>query len=410
MSTAEQSGPTGYDDVLRGLEAFLVREVDRLHEDNAWLDDPRRVYDEHGHHSPDTLALLHRVRTRSAAAGYYTMALPSDLGGSGLGYEGMLLAWELLFSHCGSKRWLGYVAMAHWSKGASPLLRHATAAARTQVLAGLVAGEQTMCFAMSEPDAGSDAWMIRTRATRVADGWTLTGSKQWISNGAGADLAVVVAVTDPETFGNRKGGVGAFLVDTGSPGFTVAGTSPMFGNLGADEAILHLDDVFVPDDHVLGDPAQGFAIAMEGVSFGRVYNCGKAVGIARWALDKALEYTKTRRAFGREIAAHQAIGFRLADAAIGIQSARLVALNTARLLDAGRPARKELAMAKVLATDNALRVIDSAMQAHGAMGFTNEVGLAKAHQMIRTLEVADGTSEILRRQIAQQLLRGDTSL
>jgi alkylation response protein AidB-like acyl-CoA dehydrogenase len=123
-----------------------------------------------------------------------------------------------------------------------------------------------------------------------------------------------------------------------------------------------------------------------------------------------LDYTTTRRAFGREIAAHQAIGFRLADAAIGIQSARLVALNTARLLDSGRPARKELAMAKVLATDNALKVIDSAMQAHGAMGFTNEVGLAKAHQMIRTLEVADGTSEILRRQIAQQLLRGDTSL
>lgn len=401
---------TGFDDILGGLEDFLVHEVDRVHDENEWLDDPRRVYNENGHHSADTLALFRQVRTRSAAAGFYTMALPRDVGGSGIGYEGMLLAWERLFSHCGPKRWLGYVAMAHWSKGASPLLRHATPAAREKVLQGLVAGEQTMCFAMSEPDAGSDAWNIRTRATRVAGGWSITGSKQWISNGAGADVAVVVAVTEPETFAQRKGGVGAFLVDTTTAGFSVAGVSPMFGNLGSDETILHFDDMFVPDDHVLGEPGQGFTIAMEGVSFGRVYNCGKAVGIARWSLDKALAYSKVRKAFGKEIAQHQAIGFRLADAAIGIQSARLVALNTARLLDAGRPARKELAMAKVLATDNALRVIDSAMQAHGAMGLTNEVGLVKAHQMIRTLEVADGTSEILRRQITQQLLRGDTSL
>lgn len=401
---------TEFDDILGGLEDFLAREVDRVHDENEWLDDPRRVYDQDGHHSADTLALLHQVRTRSAAAGYYTMVLPSDVGGSDIGYEGMLLAWERLFTHCGPKRWLGYVAMAHWSKGASPVLRHASQAAREKLLDGLVAGERTMCFAMSEPDAGSDAWNIRTRATRVDGGWSITGSKQWISNGAGADFAVVIAVTDPETFAQRKGGGGAFLVDTATPGFAVAGVSPMFGNLGSDETILHFDEVFVPDDYVLGDPGQGFAIAMEGVSFGRVYNCGKAVGIARWALDEALAYTKVRKAFGREISQHQAIGFRLADAAIGIQSARLVALNVARLLDAGRPARKELAMAKVLATDNALRVIDSAMQAHGAMGFTNEVGLAKAHQMIRTLEVADGTSEILRRQIAQQLLRGDTSL
>jgi acyl-CoA dehydrogenase len=401
---------TEFDDVLGGLEDFLVREVDRVHEENEWLDDPRRVYDENGHHSADTRALLRQVRTRSAAAGYYTMVLPGDVGGSAIGHEGTLLAWERLFTHCGPKHWLGHVAMAHWSKGASPVLRHGTQAAREKLLDGLIAGEQTMCFAMSEPDAGSDAWNIRTMATRVNGGWSITGSKQWISNGAGADVAVVIAVTDPVTFVQRKGGVSAFLVDTSTPGLTVAGVSPMFGNLGSDETILHFDEVFVPDDHILGEPGQGFAIAMEGVSFGRVYNCGKAVGIARWALDKALAYTKVRKAFGREISQYQSIGFRLADAAIGIQSARLVALNVARLLDAGRPARKELAMAKVLATDNALKVIDSAMQAHGAMGFTNEVGLAKAHQMIRTLEVADGTSEILRRQIAKQLLRGDTSL
>jgi acyl-CoA dehydrogenase len=401
---------TDIDDVLAGLSDFLAREVATLHEKNSWLDDPRRVYDERGRYSADSLGLISQVRTRSASAGFYTMALPSDLGGADLGYEGLLLAWELVFRYCGSKRWLGHFALAHWSKGPSPLLRHATPTAREKVVGALAAGEQTMCFAMSEPDAGSDAWMIRTRATRVEGGWSITGAKQWISNGANADLAVVVAVTDPDAFGSRKGGVGAFLVDTGQPGFGVAGVTPMFGSVGSDEAVLHLDEVFVPDDYVLGDPTLGFAIAMEGVSFGRVYNCAKAVGIASWALHKALDYSKVRHAFGAPISKHEAISFGLANAAIGIQSARLTALNVARLLDAGRPARKELAMAKVLATDNALAAIDFAIQAHGAMGFTNELGLTKAHQMIRILGVADGTSEILRRQIAQQLLRGDTAL
>jgi alkylation response protein AidB-like acyl-CoA dehydrogenase len=174
--------------------------------------------------------------------------------------------------------------------------------------------------------------------------------------------------------------------------------------------VLHFDDVLVPDDYVLGQPDQGFSIAMEGVSFGRVYNCAKAVALAAWALEKSLDYVRVRRTFGRPLAEHQAIAFGLADSAIGIHSARLVSLDVARQLDAGKPARKELAMAKVLATETALAAIDRAVQSHGASGFTNEEGLMKAWQMIRVLGVADGTSEILRRQVAQQLLRGDTSL
>lgn len=398
------------EDVLAGFEEFLVHEVDRLHDDNAWLDDPRSVYDEGGRYTRRSLELVRRVRTRSAAAGYYPMALPSDLGGSDLGFEGLFLAWETLFRHCGSKHWLGHFALAHWSKGPSPLLRHAVPAVREKLVDSLAAGERTMCFAMSEPDAGSDAWMLRTRARRVEAGWSVSGVKQWISNGVNADLAVVVAVTDPEAFSARRGGVGSFLVDTTTPGYRATEVTPMFGGIGSDEAVVYLDEVFVPDDHVLGEPTAGFAIAMEGVSFGRLYNCAKAVGLATWALRKSLDQVQLRHAFGRPIADHQAIGFGLADSAIGIQSARLVALNVARLLDAGRPARKELAMAKVLATETALAAIDRAVQSHGAMGFTNELGLTKAWQMVRILGVADGTSEILRRQISRQLLRGDTAL
>jgi alkylation response protein AidB-like acyl-CoA dehydrogenase len=393
-------------EVLDGLESFLVREVDSLHEDHRWLADPRQVFDERGHHSARTLELIHQVRTRSAAAGYYTMVLPSEVGGSDLGFEGMFLAWERLFQHCGSLRWLGHHALAHWTKGPSPLLRYATPAAREKILGSLTAGETTMCLAMSEPEAGSDSWMLSTRARPVPGGWSLTGTKQWISNGVGADHAVVLAVTDEVAFGAREGGAGAFLVDTRAPGFGVAGVSPMFGSLGSDEATLQLDDVFVPDDHVLGDPGGGFALAMEGVGFGKVYNCAKATGLAAWALRSSLDHVQLRHTFGRPLAEHQSIAFGLADSATGIHAARLVALDAARRLDAGLPARRELAMAKVLAADSALAAIDRAVQSHGAMGFTNELGLTKAWQTVRILGIADGTNEILRRQIAQDLLRG----
>lgn len=401
--------------ILEGLEGFLAAEVDTLHAEHPWLDDPRAISDERGWYRPEVRALIGQVRQRSAAAGYYTMVLPagSDTIGSAsdsIGFEGMFSAWELVFRRCGTRRWLGHHSLAHWTKGPSPLLRHAVPAVREAYLPDLVAGRTSMCFALSEPDAGSDTWMLRTRARRVDDGWSLSGAKQWISNGGAADLAVVFAVTDADTFGARKGGVGAFLVRADSDGFGASGNTPMFGHPTSNEAILHLDDVFVPDDHVLGDPLQGFPMAMEGVSLGRMYNCAKAVGLARFAFDAALAYSQERQAFGGPIAKQQAISFGLADSAIGIHAARLVSLDCARLLDSGAPGRKELAMAKVLATETALAVIDRAMQVHGAMGFTNELGLAEAWQMIRVICVADGTSEILRRQVAAQLLKGDVAL
>jgi alkylation response protein AidB-like acyl-CoA dehydrogenase len=411
VSSAPAGGdPAALAPVLDGLENFLVSEVDKLHADNAWLDDQRQVYDPQGRYTPAVLDLIRRVRTRSATAGYYTMALPSSIGGSGLGFLGAFLAWERLFMHCGPKRWLGHYAIAHWSKGPNPLLRHAPQAVRDVVLPGLISGEQSMCFAMSEPEAGSDVWMLRTRAERVDGGWRINGAKQWISNGTNADWAIVVAVTDPEAVAARRGGVGSFLVDTSTPGFVRAGVSPMFGTIGSDEATLHLDDVFVPEQNVLGDPAKGLTVAMEGVSFGRVYNCAKAVGIGTWAFRKSLDHAPIRHSFGRPLTEHQAIGFGLADSAIELHGARLVAVDVAQRLDTGLPARKELAMAKVAATAAGLAAVDRAVQSHGALGFTNETGLPKAWQMLRALGVADGTDEILRKQVLDRLLKGDVVL
>jgi alkylation response protein AidB-like acyl-CoA dehydrogenase len=393
------------DDICAGLERFLRAEVDPLHERHAdLLEDPRRRYGPDGRDSPEVRDLIRRVREASAAAGFYTMTLPAAVGGAEIGWEGLFRVWEQVFRQCGPLRWLGHHAIAHWTKGPNPLLAELAPEVRQRYLPELLAGTTSMCFAMSEPDAGSDSWMMRTRAVRREGGWSLSGTKQWISNGAHADLAVVFAVTDPEAAAARRGGIGAFVVPTDSPGFSVGGVMAMFGHLGGNEAVLHLDEVAVPDDHVLGDPGRGFTLAMRGVALGRLYNCAKAVGLADWALTAALDFAGRRETFGARLADHQALAFALADRAIALRATRLLSLDCARRLDAGQGARTELAMAKIHATETAVEVVDTAMQLHGAAGFTNELGLAEAWVQVRAARVADGTGEILRRQVARDLL------
>jgi acyl-CoA dehydrogenase len=184
----------------------------------------------------------------------------------------------------------------------------------------------------------------------------------------------------------------------------------MFGDIGGDEAVLHFDDVRVGPDMVLGDIGDGFSIAMSGVSAGRVYNSARAVGLARWAIETAAGYVKQRQAFGRAVAEHQGVAFPLAESAMEVHAAHLVGLNCALLLDQGRPAVKELSMAKAFSTEAAVRAIDRAIQAHGAIGFTNELGVVDAYHAVRKACVADGTSEILRRSIANRLFDGDIEL
>jgi alkylation response protein AidB-like acyl-CoA dehydrogenase len=396
--------------ILAGLRDFLAAEVKSRHERHAEvLDDQRAVYDERGCYSDAVLELKREVRTASAQAGYYMMLAPESLGGTALGHVALYEVWETIFRTCGTRYWLGWDTVAHWTKGPSPLLEHLAPRLRERFLSGLTSGTWTTCFAMSEPDAGSDAWMMRTRAVAVDGGWQLDGEKQWISGAANAHLAIVFAVTDPEEAAARRGGITAFVVPADTPGFGVYSVTPMFGRVGSNEGIIQLAGVRIPSDHVLGDVGDGFRLALSGVSLGRLYNAAKAVGLARWALAQALDYVQERRAFGEPIAAFQGITFPLAEAAMEMHAAHLVGHNCAELLDAGRPARMELAMAKTFATEAGARAIDRAIQAHGAMGFTNELGLAEAWQQLRQVWVADGSSEILRRTIVRELLKGGSA-
>jgi alkylation response protein AidB-like acyl-CoA dehydrogenase len=402
---------TDLEEVLGGLESFLVAEVMARHSAHSdVLEQPTGTYLPSGQFSPAAHQLITEVRQASAAAGYYTMFVPEELGGAGLDNTAMFSAWEFVFRRCGERNWLGQYALAHWTKGPSFLLSAVAQRLREEALPALMSGKSSMCFAMSEPDAGSDIWSMRSKAVPVAGGWLLNGVKQWISNGAFADYAVVFAVTDPELARRHRGGISAFFLPSDTPGFSVDSVIPMFGQIGSNEAIVRFDEVRLPADALMGTLNEGMALGFAGVSQGRLFNAARAVGLARWAIESALDYAKQRVVFGHPIMDYQGISFALADAATETHAAHLMALNCARMLDAGLPARKELAMTKAFATEAGARAVDRAMQVHGAMGFTNELGLAQAWQHLRRAHIADGSAEVMRRQIAQRLFQGDTEL
>ena len=397
--------------VRDGLLDFARKEVLPRHDKHRELfENPRLLYREDGRFSDELKGLIGEVRRTSAKAGYYNMCVPESLGGGGLAHLAYYVGWEALFHLCGPQNWLMLYVISHWAFGPSRLLEKVTAEARDKMLAPMMAGEASMCFGLSEPGAGSDAAALSTRAVPDGNAWRLTGRKIWTSNSPVADYCIVFAVTDPARAAARKGGISAFLVPTSSPGFEVQRIIKLFGHIGGDEAELRLEDVRVEPWQLVGELHQGFAAALYGVSLGRIYNSARAVGYGRWALEKALDYAQQRKAFGKAIAEYQGVTFPLAESAMELHGAHLMGLNVATLLDRGAPAVKELAMAKAYSVQVGFKAVDRAMQTHGAMGFTNELGLHHAWHSLRIVNVADGTNEILNRSIVQRLLKGDTEL
>jgi len=394
-----------------GIIAFADQEIlprHRAHQ--ALFENPRTLYTESGRFSSELLQLIHEVRTASAKAGFYQMCVPEELGGGGLGHLAYYVAWEALFHHCGPKNWLMLYALAHWAFGPSRLLGQITDRAQDQIMPGLMDGSASMCFGLSEPNAGSDASMISTKATQDGDGWRINGRKIWTTNAPVADYCVVFAITDAERAAAKRGGITAFIVPMKSPGIEVDRIIQLFGHIGGDEAELVIEDLYVEPWQIVGELNAGFAAALYGVSLGRIYNSARSVGYGRWALEAALEHAATREAFGEKIANYQGVSFPLAESATELHAAHLMGLNVGQLLDQGLPAVKELSMTKGYSVQVGYKAVDRAMQAHGAMGFTNELGLTEAWHALRIVNVADGTNEILNRTIAQRLFKGDTEI
>jgi len=395
------------DGVLRFVEAQVAPRIERH---RSVLEDQRRLYGDDGRYAPEIRALIRDIRMLSAEAGFYAMCAPTELGGGGLGHLVYYAAWEAIYRRLGSQGVVIPWVIAHWAFGPSRLLTQVTDEARRRCLAGMMSGETSMCFGLSEPGAGSDASMIQTRAVKSGHGWRISGRKLWTSNAPTADWCIVFAITDAGKAARKAGGISAFLVPTDAPGFSVESVVRLFGHAGGHEGALVLDDVEVQPWQLVGQLDEGFKIALYGVSLGRVYNSARAVGQGRWALEMALDYAKQRQAFGAAIADYQGVSFPLAQCATELHAAHLMGLNAAMLLDRGDKAVKELSMAKAYAVQAGFRAVDRAMQTHGGMGLTNEVGLVHAWHDLRIVNIADGTNEILTRTIAQRLLAGDVEL
>jgi acyl-CoA dehydrogenase len=362
-----------------------------------------------------------QVRMKSSAAGYYGMFAPESVGGGGLGARSMVFVEEALYRRYGpgrplitwAKGFLSQPTLASFVDGPSHMLVAVSDSVRKDYLPAIASGEKMVCFALSEADAGSDVWGIKTRARRDGDDWVINGSKQWITNSPYSDYAVVFAITNEEMIKERKGGISAFFVETNASGYTFDGVLPVMGHQGGDCGSMSFDNVRIPADRLVGVQDQGFQIAMFGISEGRISISANCIGMCEYALDRSLEYAQQRMSFGKPISEYQAIQFMLADMAIDIYTMKYMVLQTAAQVEnfpqTGRLPVKEISIAKAYAVEKTQECYDRAIQVHGGMGLTNELPLNEGFRIARTLRIPDGTGEIQRRTIARQMLRGDTA-
>jgi acyl-CoA dehydrogenase len=404
-----------------GICALVDSEVLPLEEKyRSILSDERKLFRDDGRLVDEIAEARLSVRKKSAEAGFYTMLVPEEIGGSGFPALVVTQVLEGLYRRYGpgrlligwSNAFLTSPLIASFVDGPSHMFMSAGETIRKEVLPSLIAGETTVCFALTEPDAGSDMWGLKCKARRDGDDWILNGTKQWITNAPYADHAAIFAVTNPELVEQHRGGISAFLVDASSPGYNRDNILPIMGHVSSDCGAITLDDVRVSNDRMMGPLDQGFQIGMMGISEGRLSIAAGCIGMAEWALDRCLEYAKERKTFGVPIAEHQAIQFMMADSAIDIFTGKQTFLRTAQLVDeiatTGRMPVKEISIAKAYCVEGAERVLDRAIQIHGGMGLSNEMPFHEGARVARTLRIPDGTAEIQRRTIARQLLRGET--
>jgi butyryl-CoA dehydrogenase len=337
---------------------------------------------------------------RMAELGFLGMAVPEPYGGAGLDHVSYALAIEEIARACAST---AVIMSVNNSLVCDPLYRFGTEAQKQAWLAPLASGKLLGCFALSEPEAGSDAAAQKTTAIPDGADWILQGTKNWITNGPVADVCVLFAMNDRPA-GHK--GISAFIVPLEHPGVRVGPPDDKLGIRGSKSSQIFLDDVRLSGEHLLGEVGAGFRIAMGTLDGGRIGIAAQALGIARAALEDSLAYAQQRRTFGKPIAQHQAIAFKLADMATEIDAARLLTLRAAWLKDGKHPYGKEAAMAKLYASDVANRAAREAIQIFGGNGYVTEYPVERHFRDAKITEIYEGTSEIQRLVIAGYLAKG----
>ena len=332
--------------------------------------------------------------------GFMGMLVPEAYGGAGADHVGYALALEEIAAGDGAT---STIVSVHNSVGCMPVLAYGSEEQKRRFLAPMAKGEMLACFCLSEPQAGSDAAAIKTRARCHGNRWVLNGTKQFITSGQNAQLAIVFAVTDPEQ-GRR--GISAFIVPTDTPGYQVARLEHKLGQRASDTAQLVFEDIELTPDLMLGQEGEGYRIALANLEGGRIGIAAQALGMARAAFEAALAYAQQREAFGQKIIGHQAVAFRLADMATQLEAARGLVLGAAARRDTGEPCLKEAAMAKLFASEMAERVASDALQIHGGYGYLADFPVERIYRDVRVCQIYEGTSDIQRLVIARELTKG----
>ncbi len=331
--------------------------------------------------------------------GLLGIIFPTELGGAGLGYVDYMLAIEELSAVDGS---IGIIVAAHNSLCTNHIFLAGNEAQRRKYIPKLASGEWLGAWGLTEPGSGSDAAGARTAAVRQGDHWILNGNKTFITNGHYADVSVVIAVTDKS---QGTHGLSAFIVEKGTPGFRPGKKENKLGLRASDTSELIFEDCAIPAENLLGELGEGFVDAMRTLDGGRISIAALALGIGRGALDASVKYVKQRRQFGKAIAEFQGIQWKLADMATELDAARLLTLRAAVLKDAGRRVTQESAMAKLYASEVAVRICDEAVQLHGGYGFIKDYPVEKFYRDVKLCTIGEGTSEIQRMVIGREILK-----
>ena len=331
--------------------------------------------------------------------GFMGMMVPEEYGGSGLDCVSYVIALEELCAACAST---GIIMSVNNSLVCAPILAFGSEKQKQAYLPDLAGGKKLGCFSLSEPDAGSDPASMRTIALRKTDSYVINGAKAWITNGAEADVMVLIAATDPS-----KGhhGISAFIIDMDNPGVKIAKLEHKLGIKATSTAQVYFEDCKVPKSAMIGQEGDGFKIAMTTLDGGRIGVATQAVGIARAAFEEAVRYSKERQAFGRTISSFQGLQFMMADMATRLEASRLLTLQAAVMKDKHMNYSKESAMAKLYAAETAMWVTTKAIQIHGGYGYTVDYPVERHFRDAKITEIYEGTSEIQRIVIAREILR-----
>ncbi|MBU3057479.1 acyl-CoA dehydrogenase [Pseudomonas indica] len=332
-----------------------------------------------------------------ADLGFLGMLVPEEWGGAQTGHLAYAMALEEIAAGDGA---CSTIMSVHNSVGCMPILKFGSEVQKRDFLIPLARGEMLGAFALTEPQAGSDASALKTRARRDGEHYVLSGTKQFITSGAHAGMVIVFAVTDPAA---GKKGISAFIVPTDSPGYQVARVEDKLGQHASDTCQIVLNDVRVPAELRLGEEGEGYRIALANLEGGRIGIAAQSVGMARAAFEAARDYAHERSAFGKPLIEHQAVAFRLADMATQIAVARQMVHHAANLREAGLPCLTEASMAKLFASEMAEKVCSAAIQTLGGYGYLSDFPVERIYRDVRVCQIYEGTSDVQRMVIARGL-------